>query len=163
MRSLFILRHAKSSWDNARLADHDRPLNERGRRDAPYMGQLLRREGLLPDLIITSTAERALRTAEMVALACGYDHELQVTRHFYLAGTESYLSALRHLPDNIQSVMVVGHNPGMEELLERLTGRSEAMPTAALAHLELPINHWADLRGKGSGRLLNLWLPQRLP
>lgn len=163
MRYLFILRHAKSSWDNARLADHDRPLNERGLRDGPYMGQLLRREGLLPDLIITSTAERALQTAEMVALACGYDRELQVTRHFYLAGPESYLTTLRQLPGEVQSAMVVGHNPGMEELLERLTGRSEAMPTAALAHLELPITHWADLRGNGSGRLLNLWLPHRLP
>lgn len=163
MRFLFILRHAKSSWDNARLADHDRPLNERGLRDAPYMGQLLRREGLIPDLIITSTAERALRTAEMVALACGYDRDLQINRHFYLAGPETYLATLRHLAPEVQSVMVVGHNPGLEELLERLTGRSEAMPTAALAHLSFPIEHWADLRGNGSGRLQNFWLPQRLP
>ena len=89
MRTLLILRHAKSSWANNRLADHARPLNKRGKLDAPRMGQLLRREELMPDLVISSTAERALTTAEMAALACGYEAAIRVTRDFYHADPET--------------------------------------------------------------------------
>ena len=82
MKTLLILRHAKSSWDNTWLSDHERPLNDRGRRDAPRMGRLLRDEELVPDLIITSSAERALSTAEAAALACDYDQEIKIYAPF---------------------------------------------------------------------------------
>ncbi len=162
MKELLILRHAKSSWSNSRLADHDRPLNKRGRQDAPRMGRLLRDEGLTPDLIITSTAERALSTAELVALNSNYEDSLQLTRSFYHAGPESYLAQLRQVDDAYQRVMVVGHNPGMEELVEELTGHYERMPTAALAHIRLPVTRWADCHEAITGTLLNIWRPKEL-
>jgi phosphohistidine phosphatase len=162
MKTLLVLRHAKSSWREAELADHDRPLNKRGKRDAPRMGELLRAEGLLPDLILTSSARRALTTAELVAEASGYDGEIQVSRDLYAAGPEEFIDALCALPDELETVMVVGHNPGLEELVEALTEESSAMPTAALAQVELEIERWVDLDEDVSGRLVNLWLPRNL-
>lgn len=163
MKTLLILRHAKSSWSNATLGDHDRPLNERGKADAPRMGQLLKQEELVPDLIISSSAERALATAEAVALASDYDAEIQVTRRLYHAYPELYREVLQTLGGQHQKVMVVGHNPGIEELVEELTGYFEAMPTAALAQVELDITSWQELTEETRGRLVNLWLPRELP
>lgn len=162
MKTLLILRHAKSSWGNAMLTDYERPLNKRGKIDAPRMGKLLREQDLVPDLIITSSAERALATAEAVALASGYEQEIQTTRSFYHADPEPYIEALQKLDDSCERVMVVGHNPGMEELVEALTGLWERMPTAALAQIALPINHWRELDEETTGELVNLWRPKEL-
>ena len=162
MKTLLILRHAKSSWDNSRLADHDRPLNSRGKEDAPRMGRLLEREGLVPDLIISSSAERALRTAELAAISAGYEAEIQVTRQYYHAGPEDYIEVLNEVADSHHRVMIVGHNPGMEELVEQLAGHYQKMPTAAMAQIELPINGWGELDEETNGRLMNLWRPKEL-
>lgn len=162
MKTLLLLRHAKSSWDEPQLADHERPLNKRGQRDAPRIGRLLRQEQLLPDLIISSTAARAVATAEAVADASGYGEQMIVTHALYQAGPDDFLEVLRALPDNCQSVMLVGHNPGMSELLEELTGESEPMPTAALAHVTLPIEQWSALRLNTEGKLRRLWRPRDL-
>jgi phosphohistidine phosphatase len=162
MKTLLILRHAKSSWDNARLTDYERPLNKRGKIDAPRIGKLLREQELVPDLIITSSAERALATAEAVALASGYEQEIKATRSFYHADPEAYLDVLRQLDDSLERVMAVGHNPGMEELLEELTGLWEQMSTAALAQISLPINQWSELDEETTGELVNLWRPKEL-
>ena len=162
MKTLLILRHAKSSWDNSRLADHDRPLNSRGKEDAPRIGRLLEREGLVPDLIISSSAERALRTAELAAISAGYEAEIQVTRQYYHAGPEDYIEVLNEVADSHHRVMIVGHNPGMEELVEQLAGHYQKMPTAAMAQIELPINGWGELDEETNGRLMNLWRPKEL-
>lgn len=161
-KTVLILRHAKSSWANGTLADHDRPLNARGNRDAPRMGRLLRREGLLPDLIITSTARRARATAELVGAAAGYEGEIEATRDFYLAPPPAYVRRLRALPSHVGRVLVVGHNPGMEELVEVLVGAEERFPTAALAQVALPIASWSELTLRTAGELLNLWRPKEL-
>ena len=163
MKTLLILRHAKSSWKDASLSDHDRPLNKRGKRDAPRMGALIRDEGLVPDLILSSTARRAKATAQAAAEACGYEDQVVLTPELYHAGPESYLMALYSLPDHYERVMVVGHNPGVEELLEDLCGATERMPTAALAQVALPIGAWSELQLEGEGQLVNLWLPKALP
>ena len=162
MKTLLILRHAKSSWDNAYLADHDRPLNARGKADAPRMGQMLAQEDLIPDLIFTSSAKRALATAEAVALACGYEQDLDIRRSLYHGDPWDYLEALRSVPETVQRVMVVGHNPGIEELVEALTGVAEHMPTAALAQVELPAAQWRDLDEDILGKLVRVWLPRNL-
>ena len=162
MKTLLVLRHAKSSWRESELADHDRPLNKRGKRDAPRMGELIRADGLLPDLVLTSSARRALTTAELVAEASGYDGEIQVSRDLYAAGPEEFIEALCALPDALDTVLVVGHNPGLEELVETLTEEAPAMPTAALAQITLDIERWADLEKEGAGKLVNLWLPRTL-
>ena len=162
MKTLLILRHAKSSWKNAGLADHDRPLNKRGQRDAPRMGQLLRGEGLIPDLILSSTARRALDTAEAAAETSGFEGDIESRPDFYMAGPEAYLRALRGLSDDYGCVLVIGHNPGLEELLETLTGEAETMPSAALAQVELPIRRWRDLGNGTEGKLVNVWRPKEL-
>jgi phosphohistidine phosphatase len=162
MKTLLILRHAKSSWANAYLSDHDRPLKKRGKRDAPRMGRLLRDEDLVPDLIICSSAKRALDTAEAAAEASGYGGVIEVTRDFYHADPETYIGRLKVLPKEVNRVLIVGHNPGMEEMLEQLTGLHERMPTAALAQVSLPIEGWSDIGLETSGSLVNLWLPRNL-
>lgn len=163
MKTLLILRHAKSSWSKPELADHDRPLNKRGKRDAPRIGSLLRREDLVPDLIISSTAARARSTAELASEACGYEGELRLERECYAAGPEAYLDALQSLPESYPCVMVVGHNPGLEELLELLTGEWQRLPTAALAQVRLRLDVWGELDEDTRGKLVNLWLPRQLP
>jgi len=162
LKTLLILRHAKSSWKYADLSDYDRPLNKRGKADAPRMGRLLSREELVPDLIISSSAARARATAEPVALACGYESEIQYTRDLYHAWPDAYIDLLNELPDEHQRVMVVGHNPGIEDLVEELTGQWERMPTAALANIALNIAQWADLTLSKEEQLLQVWLPKEL-
>jgi phosphohistidine phosphatase len=162
MKTLLILRHAKSSWKDVRLGDHERPLNQRGQRDAPRMGRLLREEDLVPGLILSSSAERARQTAEAVAEESGYPGELQLSRELYAAGPEAYLEALQALAGEPESVLVVGHNPGLEELVEMLTGEAVRLPTAALAQVALPIQRWQELSEEVQGELANLWAPREL-
>jgi len=162
MKTLLILRHAKSSWKDMSLTDHDRPLKKRGLRDAPRMGKLLREEGLVPDLILSSTAKRALKTAVLVADASGYEGDIDVQREFYPGYPDTYIDVLRETGDEVQIVMVVGHNPGLEELLDRLTEAGEFLPTAALAQVTLPVQSWDELNYETSGEMVNLWLPRAL-
>ena len=162
MKTLLVLRHAKSSWKHPHLADHDRPLNKRGKRDAPRMGRLILERELVPDLILTSSAARARNTALAVAEVCGHASEVRVLRELYLAEPEDHAGMLTSLPDEYGSVMVVGHNPGVEELVEALTGESTALPTAALALIELSIERWAGLVLNGKARLDRVWLPREL-
>jgi len=162
MKTLLILRHGKSSWKKPDLSDHDRPLNKRGKSDAPRMGRLLKEEDLVPDLILSSTAKRARKTAEKAAAASGYAGEVRPEEALYLAGPDAYIQLLKLVKDDCERVAVVGHNPGMEELLQTLTGVAEALPTAALAHVELPINRWRELNRDTRGKLVALWCPREL-
>ena len=162
MKTLLVLRHAKSSWKEDSLPDRERPLNKRGREDAPKMGALLRKQDLLPDLVLSSPARRARSTAELVIEESGYDGEVEFREKLYSFESGSYLKALSELADTCQRVLVVGHNPAMEELVEALTGEYLPMPTAALAQIELPIERWRDLAGRRSGRLINLWRPKEI-
>lgn len=162
MKTLLVLRHAKSSWKNLGLSDHSRPLNKRGNKAAPRMGQLLYDEGIVPDVILSSTAKRARETANLVAEASGFEGEIFYLDSFYHAWPSDYLDALRELEAGINSAMVVGHNPGMELLLEQLTDQHERFPTAALALIKLPIVHWSQVDDETEGEMQNLWLPRML-
>lgn len=163
MKTLLILRHAKSDWNNANLSDHERPLNARGKQEAPRIGELLKTEHLVPDLIMSSTAERALATAELVALSSGYDQEILTNGRLYEATYTTCLQELGKLPDTYQRVMIVAHNPGLSDLVTHLTSQPHALATATLAHLELPINQWQELGTAVKGKLLHLWQPKHLP
>lgn len=162
MKTLLLLRHAKSSWDDPALDDHDRPLSKRGRRDAPRMGRLLRDEKIVPDVILSSTAERARETAAAVAEASGFSGESRLLRALYLAGPAEILAALRAVRGDARSAMVVGHNPGIEELLSDLTGAETHLPTAALARIDLTVRLWGGLEPGVRGRLVHLWRPKDL-
>ena len=162
MKTLLLLRHAKSSWDDANLLDHDRPLNKRGQRDAPRMGELLRDEKLLPDLVLSSDALRTRQTVELVAKESGYQGEIRFIPDLYAAGPLACLEALAGLGDAYPCVLLVAHNPGLEQLLALLTDRVESLPTAALARVDLPIQTWSELDDKTHGNLVNIWRPKEI-
>lgn len=162
MKTLLLMRHAKSSWDNSRLTDYERPLNERGRRDAPRMGRLLRHEDLTPDLIITSSAKRAATTAELVALELALDSDIRYTEMLYLADPDAYIRQARQVGDDIETLLMVGHNPGIQELVEQLTGQEEEMNTAALAYIRAPVRKWSELAGGKQYELVHMWRPKEL-
>jgi phosphohistidine phosphatase len=162
MKSILILRHAKSSRKDPDLTDHDRPLNKRGKRDAPRMGRILKKENLLPDIIISSTAMRARATAEAVAKASGYKGDITVNRSLYAAGPQAYIDALHELSDDYVRVLIIGHNPGLEELVEMLTGEIHPMPTCSLAHLKLRADKWSAIGNKIKGQVAEIWRPRDL-
>ena len=162
MKTLLVLRHAKSSWSDSALADHDRPLNHRGERDAPRIGNLVRQQRLTPDLIISSDAVRARLTAEAVAEAAGYAGEIRLEPILYGAAPDDIVVALRTAEPEVETVMVVGHNPGLEALVGQLTGERPDLPTAALAQIDLPIDRWRDLNETTRGTLVELWRAKEL-
>jgi phosphohistidine phosphatase len=163
MKTLLVLRHAKSSWADTAIDDHERPLNSRGERDAPRMGELVREQRLTPDVIISSDATRAQLTAEAVGEASGYTGKILLDSRLYHAGTSDIVAVLRTVPEtNAGIVMIVGHNPGLEQLVAELTGDEEDLPTAALAHIVVPIDRWRDLDVSTRGTLVGLWRPKDL-
>lgn len=162
MKDLLVLRHAKSSWKDSDLVDHDRPLNKRGKKDAPRIGKLLRKERLIPELILTSSARRARDTAEAAADASGYTPEIRHIPSFYQADLETFYDILSHLNDDIDRVMIVGHNPEMEELVDALTDESITLTTAAVAHVELPIQTWYELTPETECRLVNTYYAREI-
>lgn len=161
MKTLLILRHAKSSWKDDELPDHERPLNKRGQAEAPQVGQFLREHTLVPDLILCSTARRARTTADLVVEACGYKGELILLRELYAAPPEAYLKALSALDGEFPTVMVVGHNPGLEELVQQLTGEYRPMPTSGLAQVQLLIEQWGEASRPAGGKLVITWRPKQ--
>ncbi len=162
MKTLLILRHAKSKWGDPQFSDHDRPLNKRGKRDAPRIASLMREQNLIPDVILSSTAQRARTTAEEVARTCDCNDVLSYTSQFYHAPPESYLQELKQLSDELTRVLVVGHNPGLEELLALLTREYEILPTATLARVSLSIDKWSETCSATRGTLVDLWRPREL-
>jgi phosphohistidine phosphatase len=160
MKTLLLLRHAKSSWDQPELHDHDRPLNKRGKKEAPKVGKYLKENDLVPDLILSSTARRAHDTAQAVADETGFSAEIDLYQDLYLSDTSCYLDILRCIPDVANRVLVVGHNPDLEEFLTMLTDVSDHLTTASLAQVDLPITSWQELTEATDGRLINLWSPR---
>jgi phosphohistidine phosphatase len=162
LKSVLLLRHAKSSWKQPELADHDRPLNKRGKRDAPLIGRLLKRKDLVPENIISSTAIRARATAEAVAKASGYKGEIVLNKSLYAAGPDAYLNIMHDLSDEYARALIIGHNPGLEELVEMLTGEIHLMPTCSLAHVKIRVDKWSDIDNKIKGKVAGIWRPREL-
>jgi len=126
------------------------------------MGELVREHGLMPDVVISSDAVRARLTAEAVAEAARYAGQILLDRRLYLASPADIRSLLRTVPDKAETVMIVGHNPGLEELAALLTGERQDLPTAALAQIVLPIDRWRDLTLSTRGTLVGHWRPKEL-
>ena len=146
MRRLSLLRHGKSSWDNPGLADHDRPLNSRGKRDAPAMGKLLHTRGFRPQLIISSTANRARTTAALVAAELGIDtNQIRETEALYLASPAEMLAVADQLAGDKRDILLVGHNPGMTSLANRASdARLDNLPTCGIISIVGPAADWSD-------------------
>lgn len=147
------------------MRDLDRPLSSRGMRDAPRVGAHLRGRRTCPDAILSSTATRALRTAEEVATSTTFAGTIEVVPRLYLADPESILDVIRDHGGDASRLLVVGHNPGLEELVARLVPREnpQPLPTAALVEVELDIDSWCDARISSPARVVDRWRPPRRP
>lgn len=166
MKYVLLLRHAKSSWDDPTLEDFDRPLAKRGLKDAPKMGAFVRKAGYRPDLIISSTAERARQTSKLFSAEADLDEDaIQWNREFYYGSASDYLEASKQCDDEIETVLLVGHNPKMEETVSLICGNGRSyiarMPTAALVCIEHPAASWEQLRA-GTGRMKWMVIPKLL-
>ncbi len=126
------------------------------------MGRLLREHDLLPDLIACSTAERARETTAAVAEHAGFQGRIEFTGDLYHAPPQACIQVLHELGGDFSRVMLVAHNPGLESLVEMLSGRSEPFPTATLAHVELEVECWTELSPHSNAQLVNLWRPKEL-
>lgn len=172
MRQLLLMRHAKSAWDDPRLPDHGRPLNQRGRAAAQAMRTAIRGLGLAPDLVLVSTATRTMQTLE--ALEPWDDTPLvEPSEALYLASPATMLGVLNRVPETTRSVLLLGHNPGMHELALLLAGPevmarrdettqrlADGYPTGALAEFSIP-GPWRSL-GEAGGRLVRFLAPRDL-
>lgn len=170
MLELLLLRHAKSRWDMAGAADHDRDLAPRGEEAAPRMGRLIAEHGPLPDRVLCSTATRARRTWELASAELPSRPELLHRRDLYLAPSGRLLDIVRASGGDARRLMLVGHNPGLHDLAQRLVGDgdvtlrhklAEKLPTGALVHLAFEASGWPKLVPR-SGRLLGFWRPRDL-
>lgn len=162
MKNLVLIRHAKSSWDDPGLDDLERPLNGRGKRDAPLMGTVLKERGLSPDIILTSPARRALKTAKVVAERLGFPTErLSIDGRIYLCGTATLLDLIQQLPDASDQVVVFGHNPDLTDLVNLLADAGIGnLPTCGAASLDFAVDSWAAVAA-GAGRLRFFDYPKR--
>jgi phosphohistidine phosphatase len=160
MKMLLLLRHAKSSWKDTEMPDHERPLNKRGKKEAPQAGKYLKEHDLVPDLILASTARRAHDTARAVAENSGFGGDVELYQDLYMSEPSIYLDVLRCMPNAANRVLVVGHNPDVEDLLALLTDVKEHMATSALAVISLPITTWEELTEATDARLVTLWSPR---
>lgn len=163
MKTLLLLRHAKSSWDDEGLDDHDRPLNKRGKKAAPRMGEWLQEKDIVPGLIIASTAKRAKKTALLAAKAAGYEGDVLLDPKLYLAPPERYVFVASKVGDEVDRLMLVGHNPGIEMCVGLLCGGEDTMPTGALAMIAVPVSSWAEFTPELDCKLEALWRPKELP
>ena len=160
------MRHAKSSWDDSDLADHDRPLTPRGLKAASRMAERMVHDEIAPALVLCSSARRARETLAPIQLAIGEAAKVQVEEGLYGASSDELLQRLRRLPGSADSVMVIGHNPGIQELAIKLVSDQRArsqlnvkFPTAALAALRLKVGRWRDL-SEGGSELITFLTPR---
>ena len=152
IRTVLLMRHGKSEWEDESIPDFERALAPRGRSDSPVMGRFLRKAGKIPDLIISSPAKRAKSTAELVAKACGYKKDIVFEESVYENSCGEIINVLQELDDTINTVLIIGHNPSIEDTVKKLIFReirnSEngiKVPTAAIACLETEAKFWSEL------------------
>ena len=156
MKTLLLARHGKSSWDDSDLSDFERPLNNRGRRDAPLMGRLLKQLGTAPDLIITSPASRAFTTARIIAGALDYPLErVAVREQLYESSTDDILSVVRNLDDSQNTVLLFGHNPGLLLFCNTLISPGiDDLPTCGIVGIHCNVDSWKDVAAGNGGLYL---------
>lgn len=154
------MRHAKSAWDDHRLSDHDRPLNDRGRRAAPLMGRQLIQHHLKPDVVLASTAIRVRETLAAMRSEWSFEPAEFFEKSLYLASSECLLAHVRGLHDSWNEALVLGHNPGMSDLVSRLSGEPVDMPTAAVAVFQCNALSWSE--PSAIWKLQYFWRPREL-
>ena len=161
MKTILLLRHAKSSWDDPALEDFDRPLSERGVNDSKLMGKYARRQKVSADLVLSSPATRAKHTTELFLAAAGLKNTPVYDERIYEAEVRRLLGIISDLDDANDTVLLVGHNPGLEDLCEHLTGHTRKVPTASLTCIELSADKWNGPK-VGTGELKWRMTPKKL-
>ena len=160
-KMLYVVRHAKSDWSHAELSDFDRPLNERGLHNAPFMADQFAETGKTLEFILTSPANRAITTAGYFKRRLGLsDKQWDTERKIYEADSARLLSIMNRLDDSLNKVMIVGHNPGLSSLVQLLTGQWVVMSTCSIAEIEIPFDSWS-LASEGTCNLLSFDFPKR--
>jgi phosphohistidine phosphatase len=159
MKTLLLLRHARPTPNSPTGQDFDRPLVEQGRADASHVGQFLRQKEIKPEVVLSSPAVRARETANLVCEAAGLSTDIRFDARIYEASLEELLQIVSEAEDDVRTLLLVGHNPGLAELIVSLTGESVAMSPATLARIELDINAWSELHAAAQGRLTLLLPP----
>jgi phosphohistidine phosphatase len=164
MKTLLLMRHAKSDWSSGATSDHARPLNDLGRRTAPLVGSFLKEHLGTPPLILSSTAERARQTAELVAETAGYSSEIVLRDILYSGQPSDYVQTVKQLNDRIDFCLLIGHNPLLEQTVSLLLSGNEhrmqvVMPTAALVCLSFDTGIWKDV-APGDGLLRWMRIPK---
>ena len=159
MKTLYVVRHAKSSWDDPDLGDFERPLSARGKRDAPRMGKRLKEKGLTPDWVISSPARRALSTAKRICSVIDFDKtKIKTERRLYHASEETILSVVHAIKDKFSTVLIFGHNPGLTDFVNSLLPEESGMlinnvPTSGVVAFSFDVDSWADIHWK-EGKML---------
>jgi phosphohistidine phosphatase len=163
MKNLYIVRHAKSSWDYPELSDIDRPLNKRGKKNAPEMGQRLAAKNISPELLISSPAKRAHTTARRIAKEIGYEKsKIIVHSKLYHGGLGEMIELIQSTDKSINSLMIFGHNPGFTELANYLTGSNiYNIPTCGIVSIEFDTDDWAII-GQNEGKMLFFDYPKKV-
>ncbi len=162
MKTITLIRHAKSSWKYPQLSDFERPLNKRGRKNAPQMGERLAKQNISPDRIITSPANRALATAKVIAKAIDYSSKnLIADQRVYLSSAKELMNVLHEIDEPCTEVFLVGHNPSLTDLANDLTGESiDHIPTSGVVRIRFDIDTW-DQVAQGAGKLMLFDYPKK--
>ncbi|QOY54941.1 histidine phosphatase family protein [Candidatus Sulfurimonas marisnigri] len=150
MKKLYIIRHAKSSWKDSSLSDFDRPLNKRGRVDAPLMGKVLKGKKVSPDAIISSPALRAKTTAQNIAKNINFTKPITYDENIYEANDDTLLYVMKKLNKEDSVVFIFGHNPGLNMLAESLVGLDENIPTCGIVEIEFDCKKWSEISSKNA-------------
>lgn len=161
MKTLLLLRHGKSSWDDPNLEDFDRPLNDRGVDDSEIMGKYAKKKKVKADLVLSSPATRAKHTTELFVAAARLKNAPVYDERLYEASARRLMNVISSIDDDKKTVLLVGHNPGFEDLCERVTGDTRKVPTAALIRIDLDIDKWSAPKG-GRGKLSWRATPKKL-
>ncbi|MCG8311127.1 MAG: histidine phosphatase family protein [Cytophagales bacterium] len=163
MKKLFIVRHAKSSWDYPHLDDYDRPLNKRGKRNAPEMGQRLAQKNVKPDALIASPAKRAAATARRIAEQISFPvSDIVKEPLLYHGSVSSMIDVIRSSDDGIETLMIFGHNPGLTDLTNRLSGSDiYNIPTCGIAEIDFDVASWQEV-GNTKGNLVSFDFPKNV-
>jgi phosphohistidine phosphatase len=163
MKALYLIRHAKSSWDDIKLADFDRPLNQRGYKNAPFMGMILKEKGICPDLILSSPAKRAITTAEMIAQIIGYSLENIICEEkIYEANPYSLFQLIKNQEDKYSEIILVGHNPSLTVLANEVSKEIniDNIPTTGIFTICWQTDTWQDIK-LGEAKFLFFEYPKK--
>ena len=162
MKTLLLMRHAKSSWKDDNLSDIERPLKKRGKKDTKLIAKVIKKNNLIPDVIISSPAVRTTETVKVLKKELDFDGKEIIAENLYMGEPQDFIDALKEINNKHNTVLVVAHNPGLEAYLQILGGEIEAVPTGGLGYLVLVLEDWKDISLDTMGDLVGFWKPKEL-